>query len=158
MNPRTLIIIIMMTFITGQAKAEAMFPVTVELESESVSLSELPSFKYEGNDGYYFTIKVSVTNREPEKKTFMVDDDCTYASWKITGDMVKLLVESCRNNVYHQISLIPGEKYESILKVWFPNDPNIIDMKFKVGFIEIVDYKTVSGPYWSDVTSVKIKK
>ena len=157
MKCSALIILAIMTFNISSAIAETRFSVNVELYSKSISLSDLPTITHGRRRGYWFTIRASVTNRTAEKTIFMVDDDCTYASWKITGNPFEMLVDSCMKNVYEQISLGPGETYESILKLWFPEESFVSEMSFKVGFIEIVDYKTVSGPYWSDIISVEIE-
>ncbi len=152
-----LIILVIVIFNISSAMAEARFSVNVQLYGKTISLSDLSLITHGGSRGYYFTIRASVTNRAEENAVVMVDDDCTYASWRITGNPFEMLVGSCRNNVYEQISLAPGESYDSILKVWFPDDTDVDEMSFKVGFIEIVDYKIVSGPYWSDTISVEIE-
>ncbi len=157
MKCSALIILVIMTFNISSDMAETRFSVSVDLYSKSIALSDLPTITHGGNRGYWLTIQASVTNRTAKETTIMVDDDCTYASWKITGNPFEVLVDSCRKNVYEQISLGPGETYESVLKIWFPEDLYVNEMSFKVGFIEIVDYKKVSGPYWSDIVSVEIE-
>lgn len=153
-----LIITLVMACIVSPAMAEDTFAVAVELSRETLSLSDLPLFKHGGRSGYYFTIKVAVTNRASNKRTFMVDDDCTHPSWKLTGGPLGILVESCRQNVFSNISLNPGEAYSTTVKLWFPESYSEDKLNFKIGFVEIVDYKKVSGPYWSDFITANIRK
>ena len=156
MTYRILIILASMAFIINSSQAQDKFSVTLEPTSEIASLSALPSFKHAGSHGYYFSVRVSVSNRTARLVGFMVDDDCTFASWMPNGHPVQILTKSCLQNVFENIALDPQETYHTSINIWFPKGYAGQELNFRVGFVEIVDYEAVSGPYWSNMSTVKI--
>lgn len=153
---RILIILIFIFFAINSVKAEDNFSVIVEPESEALSLLELPTVKHNGVNGYYYLVKVSVRNTSSTKRKFMVDDDCTFASWKVDSRYIEILYEKCLMNVFEEVSLNPGEVYFANLKIWFPKKYSEKELPFRIGFVEIKNYKEVSNPYWSDFIRLKI--
>ena len=143
--------------ILSEGKDNIPYKVKIESYPSQISLSELPTFNYGDKSGYYFTIKVSVTNQDSKVRKFMVDDDCTFASWKIDRKPLKILINNCLKNVYENISLAPHKTYSTTLKIWFPKSYTKNKISFRIGFIEIVDNKIISGPYWSEETHILIK-
>ncbi|MCI5160089.1 MAG: hypothetical protein D3906_17040 [Candidatus Electrothrix sp. AUS1_2] len=152
-----LIVLIFMIFTVDPVKAEDDFSVIIEPESKALSLLELPTVKHNGTDGYYYFVKVSVSNTSSIKKEFMVDDDCTFSSWKIEGQSVEILSENCLKNIFEKVSLNPGEIYFANLRLWFPKKYSEDSLYFRIGFVEIKNYKEVSKPYWSDFIQLKIR-
>lgn len=156
MRFRVLIILMFISFAINSVKAEDDFSVIVEPESEALSLLELPTVKHNGINGYYYLVKVSVSNTSSMQKEFMVDDDCTFSSWKIEGRSVEILSENCLKNIFEEVYLNPGEVYFANLKIWFPRKYSEDEQSFRIGFVEIKNYKEVSNPYWSDFIRLKV--
>ena len=157
----SIITITVIAFIIMNAVSEGKYNIPYKVKIEytplQISLSELPTFSYGGKPGYYFSIKVSVTNQDTKKRKFMVDDDCTFASWKSDEKPLKILTNNCLKNVYEDVSLAPHETYSTNLKIWFPENYTENKISFRIGFIEIIDNEIASGPYWSDEVNILIE-
>jgi len=146
-NFKLFILLVLLVNIPSVAKVDKDFSLAVELENDTLDLSDPNLSKGYDDSSYYFWAKAVITNESmsPKKLTTW---SCSAAGFKVDPDFIRNAVV-CKKNFPKTILLQPKEIYKIRLYLSFKKNYTGDTLKFRI-------YYPMAAIDWSEFVTIKL--
>jgi len=150
MNFKLFILLVLLASNVSVAKVNKDFSLAVELENDTLDLSDpnLPK-GYDNSSYYYFWAKAVITNESLSAKK-LTTWSCSGAGFKVESDCVKNAVV-CKKNFPKTILLQPKESYKIPLYLSLKKNYTGDTLKFRIRY-------PMAAIGWSEFVTMKLRR
>jgi len=150
MKFKLFILLVLLTSSTIVAKVDKDFSLAVELEDNTLDITDPKLSKRYDDSRYFFWVKVIITNKSTSPKKFIYAS-CSGFKFEIESDSVRTARRVCKKNLLRTIWIQPKESYKVPLYLSFRKDYTGDTLKFRLRYPN-------PSSVWSDFFTIKLRR